>query len=72
VVAEYPDSVGPGTVARVLHERGVETDTNAVGTNMSRMVRAGQLVRVSQGLYKLPPDTEDPTLLNGSEAGDEE
>jgi hypothetical protein len=72
VVAEYPDSVGPATVARVLHERGMETDTNAVGTNMSRMVRAGQLVRVSQGLYKLPPDNaEAPTLLNGSEGGDE-
>lgn len=71
VIAQHPDGVGPAHVWRTLVEGGMEIESNAVQTNMSRMVQAGLIRRLGQGLYTVASNTPTPSLLNGSTGGDE-
>ncbi len=50
VLQEHPEGASPAEVASALGK-----EQNPIQTNMSRMVKAGQLERVEQGRYKLPP-----------------
>lgn len=56
VLHEHPEGASPAEVASALGK-----EQNPIQTNMSRMVKAGQLERVEQGRYKLPPTTQTDT-----------
>jgi Fe2+ or Zn2+ uptake regulation protein len=53
-LSQHADGASPQDIAHALGK-----PANAVQTNLSRMTEANMVVRVSTGLYRLPPD--DPT-----------
>jgi hypothetical protein len=55
VLREHPDGMSPVDVARQIGK-----EPNPVQTNMSRMTKAGMIVRVGTGQYRLPPT--EPTV----------
>jgi hypothetical protein len=64
VLREHPDGMSPVGVARQIGK-----EPNPVQTNMSRMTKAGMIVRVGTGQYRLP--STEPTVgtsasLNGT------
>jgi len=66
VLRERPHGASPQEIATLLDK----DDTNSVGTNLSRMAKTGMVIRVSTGLYKLPPTTSTeaaPFTLAGME-----
>ena len=67
VVASSPRGLSPTEVA---HQLGRE-DSNAVGTNMSRMVQAGLLTRVGQGQYTLPANAASSQSLLDADSEDD-
>jgi hypothetical protein len=71
VLSQRPERSGsPSLVGRALRERGFDVQDTAVQTTMSRMVKAGQLVRHGKGNYSLPPESATPAL-NGAAGGQE-
>ena len=68
VIRQQPAGMSPFDVAQLLGR----SDANAVQTNMSRMARAGQLLRVEQGRYRLPPNVPAASLLDAGAGEDEE
>jgi len=68
VLREHPDGMSPVGVAREIGK-----EPNPVQTNMSRMTKAGMIVRVGTGLYRLPPPnpTEGAHTSNGTLTLDE-
>jgi len=71
MLQRYPNGAGPHDIGEALRQQGVSMQDNAVQTNMSRMVKAGQLVRVEQGRYRLPSPNSTASLLNGSAGGEQ-
>jgi predicted transcriptional regulator of viral defense system len=63
LIRDHPEGLGPNDVARAL-----DMEPNAAQTTMSRMVSAGQLLRVEQGRYRLPAHVP-ADLLSGAEGG---
>jgi hypothetical protein len=55
VLRQHPDGMAPVEVASALGK-----ETNPIQTNMSRMTKAGMIVRVGTGQYRLPPT--EPTV----------
>lgn len=70
-VSGQPDGMSPADVTLALKADGLDADQNAIQTTMSRMARAGQLLRVEYGKYRLPSQTTAASLLNGSAGGEE-
>lgn len=68
VIRQSPDGMSPVEVARALGK-----EPNPIQTNMSRMTRAGMLVRVGQALYRVPDQITPPDdLLHSAQSAVEE
>lgn len=70
-IRDQPEGMSPADVTLALKAQGIDADQNAIQTTMSRMARAGQLLRVEYGNYRLPSHSTAASLLHGSAGGEE-
>lgn len=66
LIRQRPEGMSPIEIARALGK-----DPNPVQTTMSRMSRAGQLLRIGTGQYRLPTHVPADDLLSGALAESE-